>query len=42
MPRGDLRRIDAGVDGTTSTPGGASRPAPALFRVVGDPCRAAG
>jgi hypothetical protein len=40
MPRG-LRRIDAGIDGTTSAPGGATRPAPALFRVVGDPCRSA-
>jgi hypothetical protein len=41
MPHGGLRRIDAGIDGTTSTPDGASRPAPVLFRVVGDPCRVA-
>jgi hypothetical protein len=40
MPRG-LRRIDAGIDGTTTTADGASRRAPVLFRVVGDPCRSA-
>jgi hypothetical protein len=42
MPRGGVRRIDLGIDGTTTAPGGASRPAPALFRVVSDPCRASG
>lgn len=40
VPRG-LRRIVAGIDGTTSAPGGGSRPAPALFRMVNDPCRMA-
>jgi hypothetical protein len=42
VPRGGVRRIDVGLDGTASTPGGAPRPAPVLFRVVGDPCRRAG
>jgi hypothetical protein len=41
-PRGGVRRIDTGVDGTSSSPGtGESRPAPALFRTTGDPCRLA-
>lgn len=39
MPRGGLRRIDAGVDGTRTGPDGEAKPAPALFHVVGDPCR---
>lgn len=41
-PRGGVRRIDTGVDGTSTSPGtGEAHPAPALFRTVGDPCRLA-
>jgi hypothetical protein len=41
VPRGGIRRIDVGLEGTASTPGGATRDADVLFRVVGDPCRLA-
>jgi hypothetical protein len=42
VPRGGIRRIDAGVEGTTTLADGTTRSAPALLRVVGDPCRSAG
>jgi hypothetical protein len=41
VPRGGIRRIDAGVEGTTTLADGTTRSAPALFGVVGDPCRSA-
>jgi hypothetical protein len=42
VPRGGIRRIDVGLEGVRSTPGGGSRDADVLFRVVGDPCRSSG
>ena len=42
VPRGGIRRIDVGLEGVRSTPGGKSRDADVLFRVVGDPCRSSG
>jgi hypothetical protein len=40
VPRGGIRRIDVGLEGTR-TSGGQTHDADVLFRVVGDPCRAA-
>lgn len=42
VPRGGIKRIDVGIDGTTTAADGTVRAAPVLFRVVGDPCRSAG
>lgn len=41
VPRGGIKRIDVGVDGTATSADGTVRPAPFLFTVVGDPCRLA-
>ncbi len=41
MPRGGLRRIDVGLRGTVYEADGSSHPAPHMFPVTGDPCRAA-
>jgi hypothetical protein len=42
IPRGGIRRIDVGLEGTSTTVAdGKTRDADVLFRVVGDPCRLA-
>jgi hypothetical protein len=41
VPRGGIKRIDVGIEGTTIGADGTERPAPALFAVDGDPCRSA-
>jgi hypothetical protein len=42
VPSGGIRRIDVGLEGTRTAPGGQIQDADVLFRVVGDPCRLAG
>ncbi|HWI71668.1 MAG TPA: hypothetical protein VNT55_06915 [Baekduia sp.] len=42
VPRGGIRRIDVGLEGVRTAPGGRTQDADVLFRVVGDPCRLAG
>jgi hypothetical protein len=39
VPRGGIRRIDVGLEGTRTT-GGVTSDADVFFRVVNDPCRA--
>jgi len=41
VPRGGIKRIDVGVEGTATSADGTVRPAPFLFPVERDPCRSA-
>ena len=37
VPRGGIKRIDVGIEGTATSADGTVRPAPHLFAVTGDP-----